>query len=92
MTIETPDASAAARHAEKMRRKKAARDKIVASKTREKGLLIVHNGQGQGQVDGGVRNGFPRSRSRHAGGSGAVREGGVDERRAHESGAIRRAD
>ena len=38
-----------ARHAEKMRKKKAARDKIVASKTIEKGLLIVHTGKGKGK-------------------------------------------
>jgi len=38
-----------ARHAEKMRRKKAARDKIVATKTVEKGLLIVHTGKGKGK-------------------------------------------
>ncbi len=38
-----------ARHAEKMRRKKAARDKIIATKTIEKGLLIVHTGKGKGK-------------------------------------------
>ncbi|XWN31520.1 MAG: cob(I)yrinic acid a,c-diamide adenosyltransferase [Devosia sp.] len=38
-----------ARHAEKMRKKKAARDKILASKTIEKGLLIVHTGKGKGK-------------------------------------------
>src|SRR5688572_26516286 len=38
-----------ARHAEKMRRKKAARDKIIATKTVEKGLLIVHTGKGKGK-------------------------------------------
>ncbi|MHA1546500.1 MAG: cob(I)yrinic acid a,c-diamide adenosyltransferase [Alphaproteobacteria bacterium] len=38
-----------ARHAEKMRRKKAARDKILAGKTIEKGLLIVHTGKGKGK-------------------------------------------
>ncbi len=37
------------RHAEKMRRKKAARDKILATKTIEKGLLIVHTGKGKGK-------------------------------------------
>lgn len=36
-----------ARHAEKMRRKKEARDKIIATKTVEKGLLIVHTGKGK---------------------------------------------
>lgn len=37
------------RHAEKMAKKKAARDKIVAGKTIEKGLLIVHTGKGKGK-------------------------------------------
>ncbi len=38
-----------AKHAEKMRRKKEARDKIIATKTIEKGLLIVHTGKGKGK-------------------------------------------
>ena len=38
-----------ARHAEKMRKKKAARDKILATKTEEKGLVIVHTGKGKGK-------------------------------------------
>ncbi|WP_421723803.1 cob(I)yrinic acid a,c-diamide adenosyltransferase [Bauldia sp.] len=38
-----------ARHAEKMRKKKAARDKILATKTIEKGLLVVHTGKGKGK-------------------------------------------
>ena len=38
-----------ARHAEKMRKKKAARDKIMATKTIERGLLIVHTGKGKGK-------------------------------------------
>ena len=38
-----------ARHAEKMAKKKAARDKILAGKTIEKGLLIVHTGKGKGK-------------------------------------------
>ena len=37
------------RHAEKMAKKKAARDKIVATKTIEKGLLLVHTGKGKGK-------------------------------------------
>jgi cob(I)alamin adenosyltransferase len=36
-------------HAEKMRKKKAARDKILATKTEERGLLIVHTGKGKGK-------------------------------------------
>jgi cob(I)alamin adenosyltransferase len=45
MTETDPDA----RHAEKMRKKKEARDKILATKTIEKGLLIVHTGKGKGK-------------------------------------------
>ncbi len=45
MTPEEQDA----RHAEKMRKKKAARDKILATKTIEKGLVIVHTGKGKGK-------------------------------------------
>ena len=38
-----------ARHATKMAKKKAARDKIMATKTDEKGLVIVHTGKGKGK-------------------------------------------
>ena len=38
------------RHAEKMRKKQAARETIMATKTREKGLLIVHTGKGKGKT------------------------------------------
>ena len=38
------------RHAEKMKKKQAAHDKIMASKTVEKGLLIVHTGKGKGKT------------------------------------------
>jgi cob(I)alamin adenosyltransferase len=38
------------RHAEKMKKKQAAHDKIMASKTIEKGLLIVHTGKGKGKT------------------------------------------
>lgn len=38
-----------ARHSEKMKKKKAARDKIIATKTIEKGLTIVHTGKGKGK-------------------------------------------
>lgn len=38
-----------ARHAEKMKKKKAARDKIIATKTIEKGLVMVHTGKGKGK-------------------------------------------
>src|SRR4029078_8328708 len=49
MTDERSEAEIDARHAEKMRKKKAARDKIIATKTIEKGLLIVHTGKGKGK-------------------------------------------
>jgi len=49
MTREMSEAELDARHAEKMRKKKAARDKIIATKTIEKGLLIVHTGKGKGK-------------------------------------------
>jgi cob(I)alamin adenosyltransferase len=39
----------AARHHEKMAKKKAARDKIMAGKTIKRGLLIVHTGKGKGK-------------------------------------------
>ena len=37
------------RHAFKMAKKKAVRDKILATKTIEKGLIIVHTGKGKGK-------------------------------------------
>ncbi|MDA1090678.1 MAG: cob(I)yrinic acid a,c-diamide adenosyltransferase [Proteobacteria bacterium] len=37
------------RHAFKMAKKKAVRDKILATKTIEKGLVIVHTGKGKGK-------------------------------------------
>ncbi|MDF0697296.1 cob(I)yrinic acid a,c-diamide adenosyltransferase [Rhizobium sp. MC63] len=52
MNDETPENEAAkddARHAEKMAKKKAARDKIMATKTDGKGLIIVHTGKGKGK-------------------------------------------
>lgn len=37
------------RHSAKMAKKKAARDKIMATKTEERGLIIVHTGKGKGK-------------------------------------------
>ena len=45
----TDPAEDAARHAQKMAKKKAARDKIMATKEGEKGLIIVHTGAGKGK-------------------------------------------
>ncbi len=46
MTTQDDDA----RWADKKRKQKAARDKILARKTKEKGLLIVHTGKGKGKT------------------------------------------
>jgi cob(I)alamin adenosyltransferase len=51
--IATPNSDADARHAMKMAKKKAARDKIMASKTADKGLIIVHTGAGKGKSSSG---------------------------------------
>jgi len=48
MTDET-DAERDARHAEKMRRIQAARAEMMKTKTEEKGLVIVHTGNGKGK-------------------------------------------
>lgn len=55
-----------ARHAEKMRKRKAARERMLATKTIERGLLIVHTGTGKGKstaafglVLRALGNGFP---------------------------------
>ena len=42
-----------ARHASKMAKKKAARDKIMATKSGDKGLIIVHTGAGKGKSSSG---------------------------------------
>ncbi len=42
-----------ARHAEKMAKIKAARDRMMATKTDEKGLIIVHTGKGKGKSSSG---------------------------------------
>lgn len=42
-----------ARHAEKMRKIKAARDKMMETKTEEKGLIMVHTGPGKGKSSSG---------------------------------------
>ncbi len=41
------------RHNEKMKRIKAARDKLMQTKTEEKGLIIVHTGAGKGKSSSG---------------------------------------
>jgi cob(I)alamin adenosyltransferase len=49
----TDPAEDAARHAQKMAKKKAARDKIMATKEGERGLIIVHTGAGKGKSSAG---------------------------------------
>ncbi|SFZ84231.1 cob(I)alamin adenosyltransferase [Devosia enhydra] len=56
MTERTPkktelmsEAERDAYHAEKMKKKKEARNRILATKTEERGLLIVHTGKGKGK-------------------------------------------
>ncbi|MCK1640446.1 cob(I)yrinic acid a,c-diamide adenosyltransferase [Bradyrhizobium sp. 157] len=60
------EASSGARHAAKMAKKKLARDKIMATKSSEKGLIIVHTGAGKGKSSSAfgmivrcVAHGFP---------------------------------
>lgn len=51
MSAPIPDENT--RHATKMAKKKAARDKIMAGKEGEKGLIIVHTGAGKGKSSAG---------------------------------------
>ena len=44
------DAALNAAHREKMARRKAARDRVLATKTEERGLIIVHTGTGKGKT------------------------------------------
>ena len=70
-----------ARANEKARRKKAARQRMLATKTIEKGLLIVHTGKGKGKIDRGIRPRHTRDRQRDARRHRAVRQGQVGNRR-----------
>jgi cob(I)alamin adenosyltransferase len=60
------EAAENARHTEKARKHKAARDRMMATKTAEKGLLIVHTGTGKGKTSAAlgmvfrhIGHGFP---------------------------------
>jgi len=62
----TDESDELARHAAKMAKKKAARDKIMATKEGEKGLVIVHTGKGKGKSSAAfgmifrcIAHGFP---------------------------------
>jgi cob(I)alamin adenosyltransferase len=50
MTDQISDDVTNAKHNDKMRRVKAARDRMMETKTVEKGLLIVHTGNGKGKT------------------------------------------
>ena len=52
-TEATADTDEQARHATKMAKKKAARDRMMAKKSGEKGLVIVHTGTGKGKSSSG---------------------------------------
>jgi cob(I)alamin adenosyltransferase len=65
-TAGVSEASLDERHAEKMAKKKAARDRIMATKSGDKGLIIVHTGAGKGKSSAAfgmilrcVAHGFP---------------------------------
>jgi cob(I)alamin adenosyltransferase len=51
--IEAPVTNDEARHAMKMAKKKTAREKIMATKTDQKGLIIVNTGKGKGKSTAG---------------------------------------
>jgi len=53
LTEEGADLIEDARHTAKMVKRKAARDKIMATKEGEKGLIIVHTGAGKGKSSSG---------------------------------------
>jgi cob(I)alamin adenosyltransferase len=50
---DAPSPEEQARHTEKMKKIKAARDRMMAAKTEEKGLVIVHTGPGKGKSSSG---------------------------------------
>lgn len=50
MSETDPEAASDAYHNEKMRKKQVARQKIMAGKTVERGLVIVHTGKGKGKT------------------------------------------
>ncbi|CAN7464229.1 cob(I)yrinic acid a,c-diamide adenosyltransferase [Pararhizobium sp. LjRoot238] len=52
-TTETTPVNDEARHAMKMAKKKTAREKIMATKTDQKGLIIVNTGKGKGKSTAG---------------------------------------
>ena len=80
-----------ARHNEKMKKKKAARDKILATKTIEKGLLIVHTGKGKGKSTAAFGMVFRADRARHAGRRRPVRQGRLGDGRARRAREIPRS-
>ena len=78
-------------HAEKMQKKKAARDKIMATKTIEKGLLIVHTGKGKGKSTAAFGMVFRAIGHGMRGRRHPVREGRVGDGRAHRAREVPRS-
>ena len=70
-----------ARYKAKMAHRKAVQDAEVASKTIEKGLLMVHTGTGKGKIYGRLRTCAPHDRPRPQGRRGAVYQGRLVDRR-----------
>ena len=66
-------------------RRKAARDKIIATKTEKRGLLVVHTGKGKGKSTAAFGMIFRCARSRNAGRHRPVRQGQVADRRARRA-------
>ena len=70
-----------ARANEKSRKRKEARDRMLATKTIEKGLLIVHTGKGKRQVRPLSALSCTCARARHADWHHSVRERQMGDRR-----------
>ena len=87
----TTEAEVNQAHREKMARIKAVKDRIYASKTIEKGLLIVHTGTGKGKSTAAWGLAMRMPRARPAARRGAVRQGPARDRRALLPGALSRS-
>ena len=71
-----------ARHRAKMIKRKEVQDREVASKTVEKGLLIVHTGPGKGKSTAAFGLDAAGARPRLPGRRGPVHQGRLGDRRA----------
>ena len=78
-------------HREKMAKIKAVKDKIYASKTKEKGLLMVHTGTGKGKSTAAFGLVMRTLGPWVEGGRGAVREGASRDGRTSDAGSVFRS-